>query len=497
MKIFLIHLLFFSIILCSCNYDKKLTAENIRISSLYTSGMIIQSSPATVIRGFADPKSLLAVRIKNYARFIHTDDSGQWVVKFPEIVLNQPFSIIIEGRDTIIELNNVRAGKVVIFLGDARLGIFETLSENNCVYTDTMNLHNFWIYSFPITYGEESDLTNSSWKQADSSIYDYKSCHAIQWVHNLIPESHTPIGIIDATWPGAKLTAWLEAGTTNLPNDSSDNKTLRRLPSLYNNRVIADSVLKLKNTGYKGIQSGVTRIWFNDENWPTSDIPIDFTRKKVPPEKKVIYLRKKIYISTRYFTSDFVINLGSIRGDAEFYFNQRKIIADKTYDQYLLTIPDTLLNQWNLLCIRLFMSEVYTGIFGPYANCYNADSSFYADISQEWKYNFNEEADFPEFSIYTQEDGELYNKFIKDILAIQADQLIWYGGYNDLENPAGISDLVTGILDYFKQVNQKNILFTPFTPSEKMLYKNSAKTTVQELKLAAQKSNAKWIQDTY
>ena len=103
MKSNIVIFIFCLVFLNSCSYKRKLTAKKITLSPLYSSGMVIQTSPHTLIKGSADPNSVLAARISDYVRLITTDSEGRWQVTFPEIILKKPFSIFIEGLDTLIE----------------------------------------------------------------------------------------------------------------------------------------------------------------------------------------------------------------------------------------------------------------------------------------------------------------------------------------------------------------------------------------------------------
>ena len=478
------YFLFYSLlfVLTSCSYKRELTAENIRISPLCSTGMVLQTGPNTVVRGYADRESVLAVKINEYVKITRADKSGKWEAVFPEIIQKKPFDIIIEGRDTLITIQNVLAGKVFFLLGDARLKTFGSYPENLCGYSDSVMNSRIWIFD-----REKEIPFSGKWTPAEQIPDDSKACNAVQWIYKLYSQSPTPVGIIDATWPSAKVEAWLNRDISQTKNDSLN-------PAF--NSSLYDSITNLVNNSYNGIRSGASRIWYNDENWRTTNLPVDFSEKEIPAGKKIVYLRKKIHVSSRYLTSDFTIDLGYISGEAEFYFNQEKILPDISRDGYYrLNIPDTLMHEWsNLLCVRLFFSNVHPGLSGPDFICHNADSGFYQEIGQDWKYNYSLEPDFPNFQYMTSEQGILYREIIEGIKNLPVENLIWYGGYFNMEKPEKLAKNIQEILEYFTDARQRSVLFTGFTPLDTLLYGKNTEIAKQELEEAAKNLNAKWIE---
>ena len=91
MRVILFISILILLLLTSCSYKRKLTASNILLSPVYASGMVLQTSPGTIINGKANPGGVLAVKISDFVRLAQADDKGSWQVEFPEIILNEPF----------------------------------------------------------------------------------------------------------------------------------------------------------------------------------------------------------------------------------------------------------------------------------------------------------------------------------------------------------------------------------------------------------------------
>ncbi len=445
-------------ILNSCSYKRKLTARKIILSPLYSSGMVIQTSPHTCIHGYATPGSTLAVRISDYIRLVHSDSTGMWQVQFPEIILSQPFSLFVEGSDTIIELKNVLAGKVIVIAGDAYLDPVSALSETHCSKPEDLALQHIKVYkALPSDILlPSSEFRTGKWLSAEEAMHDANTCKVIRIVSKLPAGRASTVGIVDLTWPGSTLEAWMPGAALQ---DSVPEWTAKAgLNSvLKSNDKIFSTIRYMADTCHDGIKRGVRRVWFDDEFWKETSLPANISKKIDLQKKRIVHLRKYIYISSRYLTSDFIIRLGKIHGWTEFYFNEVKIDPVLLENgQTQLTIPDTIMRVWsNLLAVKLFCTDSLAGIYGTEFTCTNADSTFRVNIDQKWKYNFRLEADFPRHTNIEKYPSALYNGMLSPMLDHAYSSFIWYGGFNDMANTTNFkTDLckflrATGCNDYF------------------------------------------------
>jgi hypothetical protein len=236
------------------------------------------------------------------------------------------------------------------------------------------------------------------------------------------------------------------------------------------NRELLDTVLFLKENLREGLRERITRIWYNDDTWPAAKLPLRLSTLS-SSNKRIIYLRKKIYIPPRLVTSDFTIRLGYIPDNAEIYFNQEMIRPELEDKVAVLTIPDTLIKTYsNLLFLRVFMKDSNTGLYGSEFLCHNQDSSFYRNIEEEWKYNTGFEADFPEYTLQTSGKGLLYEKYIKHFQDENFEEVLWYGGYQDLDDIQNLEPKIRGLLNYFTSANKKSILKMSLLPVDTILH---------------------------
>lgn len=406
------------IILGACDLKRKIDATHISLSPIFSSGMIIQSGPQTLIFGKAKAGTTLAVSIAEYIKLTTAGEDGSWEVSFPEIILNTPFSIQIEGRDTVISLGNVQAGKIVVIAGDADLIHPLALSKTEYYKGDIKTPYTLRVFRSenPYSAKAESQFSSGHWYPAKKAGKMLKTFKSIELIKTIYEESDVPIGIIDLTSPGSSFTNWLPA--------------MKHLPLIksYNTDSLVHAMHSMDDTCRDGMAQGVTRVWFKDEAWLETELPFTASKLGNHPNKRISYLRKKIYIPPKYMDSDFLIQLGTVYGDAEFYFNHEKIIPQRMEDgSTQLAIPDSLLQVWtNMLAVRFFGTSEMAGIYGNEFLIFNSDTSFQLGIREKWKFHTNLEADFPAFIPPTETEGLCYNAGIAALGNLIPEAFIFY-----------------------------------------------------------------------
>lgn len=407
-----------------CNYHKKITGGNIRVSPFFSNNMIIERGKPIIIKGEADPNTTIAVRLENYMKFIKVNDSGTWKSKFPPTRATAKFNIYIEGIDTTITISNVRTGKLIFLAGDGHT-------------RDNLRINSY--YSFMNQKSRRFDYSVFQMRSISDFTCRNENEHG-RWLYNLsdsIPEElvmavtigkeisineRMPVGVVNFISPRSRIKDWLVCPDTI---DFDNNYKYTFFPDY----VLKNQYKELTDTIQFREEKRITSRWYDDEYWRTYDLPLRFSGdSRFKPG--ITWFRKRIYISSRYLISDFKLQLGSFLGDAEIYFNDSLISSiSHGAGKYSITISDSLMKVWtNNIAIRFTSYDTIDGFYGQNMNIYNSDSSYFRNISEDWKIKqlyFITDS----FKIAGNNNcGTLYYKVLSNLDDISFNSVIWYGG---------------------------------------------------------------------
>lgn len=388
--------------------------------------MVLNTSPKTVLEGMANPGGTLAVKINEYVRLAEADNNGNWKVEFPKIILDEPFSIEFAGKDTSFKIDNIQTGSLVILAGDGNLSVLP-LEEPKSIAPPTTTQARIFIPEPTLNSQPQELFTGGIWLSIDEYLQKKKSSPLIVDLVRMLSDYENPIGIIDLSWAGSHIESWIPNEDKLAENNTAVSKNYSN-SFLQINDSVADQILAMRDTCREAIAGGVTRTWYNDEYWKITDLPAVIAIKDDFEKKRLVYLRKKIYVSSAYLTSDFYINLEHVHGPAQYFFNETLIIPQQnSYQKTTLVIPDSLMKVWsNVLTIRLFCKDSMSGFYGSEYVCYNADSSYYRSIDSEWKYTFNAESEFPQLLPIESEYGLAYNSLLSRAIKLNSDAIIFH-----------------------------------------------------------------------
>ncbi len=416
-------------LLSSCSYKKRLTAVDIDVHPYYTSNMVFQTGLPITLSGKCSSNGKLAVLIENVSKVVDADQNGDWSVTFPKLDFKGSFSIKVEGKNGVeVLLNNVITGNLWVIVGDNwkpySKECFSTSSPSRS-FNDAVR------YFQPNVMPTKFNLEGSSWKVlAPENIYDYEKLtrtigERLQDIYN------TPVGIINLSWPGTHIVDF----ANNVPDEFNQPENVS-LTSLYNDFDSISHVQQFINdSSFRGIEKGALDIRLEDWDWNDLNLPVK-TGRKWYLKDRIVWLRRKFYVSDKYRTSDFGINFGTIRGGFVFYVNGNEIDRfEGETTNYTIQLPDSVLRTWtNLLTIRMNTSDSLSGFYSDKILVANHDSSYKVNIDEGWVYKGYLEPKIPKNTLPVWSYPRIYNTIVPEIRSEHFDGIIVAGGYNMYRN---------------------------------------------------------------
>lgn len=247
----------------------SLRAE-IRLSAIFTDGMVLQQQKSVPIWGWA--RNGAAVRVetswdkKEYE--VKANAKGAWRLFIQTPAAGGPHNITISEENTIV-LNNVLIGEVWLCSGQSNMempmkgypsqpimgstaAILESQDEQLRLYTVPRN---------PLLQPAE-DSKPSAWKEASPENVANFSATAYFFGRRLRKILKVPVGLIHSSYGGSNIEAWMDAvwledmKDVKIPQQEEGLKDKNRQPTMLYNGMINPIV----GYGIKGI------IWYQGES---------------------------------------------------------------------------------------------------------------------------------------------------------------------------------------------------------------------------------------
>jgi hypothetical protein len=366
----------------SCSYRRKVTAENIQLDPIYSSNMVFKEGDSLRVSGYCNANGTLAIKLQDGLQFVDADNAGRWTVKFPPFKYDGIFSITIEGINEQIILDNLVTGELWVVAGDLWLENSLKTLESKTNLTGRGDNQDVRIYS-PGSLINNPAGNRVSWQVHQISGISLKEIYPSLLGDELALLKNKAIGIINLAHVGTAIRDF-DAGEREQAGEAIDGYDIDSLWRAY--YAGQQSYKRLADSSFRGLDRDVLDRRYDDWEWSETEFPL-ITGKRWYMKNRILWLRKKIYIAEKYKTSDFTIEMGTLRGQFNFYFNGAQVAAFKgESSDYKLTIPDSLVKTWtNLFTIRMVAGDSLSGLYNETPMVYNADSSYRMQITENWR----------------------------------------------------------------------------------------------------------------
>lgn len=175
--------------------------------ALFSDHMVLQQGKSIPVWGWADEGERVTVRLEGQRESTVTRD-GTWKVTLDEMPAGGPYTMTIEGENTI-EYTNVMIGEVWICSGQSNMQWTIANSANPEEELINARHANIRFFSVPrVTAGTPQDNVNGSWSVCTPRSARNFSAVAYYFGRSLQESLHVPIGLIHTSWGGTPAESW-------------------------------------------------------------------------------------------------------------------------------------------------------------------------------------------------------------------------------------------------------------------------------------------------
>ena len=412
-------------------------------SLLFSDGAVLQRNTPVPVWGTASPGTAVTVKLNDQTQATAPDADGNWEVIMDAHEAGGPHTLIISTPDSMHRAEDVWFGDVWIASGQSNMEWRVRASANAEEEILAGNDNHIRHFKVPLTwsYKTEDHLAGGEWQAADSTTVGDFSAVGYYFARDLRAATGVPIGILNTSWGGSRVEAWLD---TESQLESADevqaylDGAQARKDSLTQ---VFEALRNAPGTEDPGMV-GSEAVWadpaLDETGWVDMPAPAMFEANGFEGLSGYVWYRGQVTLTEEQAEGEATLMLSMIDDRDETYINGQLVgETDRFRLPRTYSIPEgTLQAGENLIAIRLYDGGGNGGILSPEESGHPyhlVTSSGDVALPTTWKFRIGQpivDAGSP-----NQQPTLLYNKMVHPILSYPMTGFIWYQGESNGGNP--------------------------------------------------------------
>lgn len=417
------------------------------LSPIFSSGAVLQRDQAITIWGSASENTKVRVKLGDEQREAVSNANSMWSVTFPALAAHQQPTLTVESKDQSITVDDLIVGDLWLASGQSNMEwvVRNTLSAND----ELKNLGSNQIRHFKVPKSwsamPSEQLVDGEWTSANTDELSEFSAVAYHFAKKVHAETGIPIGIINTSWGGAKIEAWMSAQSLNRPL----SETAAAIQKIEDGSREAEQALAKRLKQWPG--AVVKRVheanadWsatqIDTSDWLALEVPKLWENSQFPGVDGVIWYRKSFNLSKAQTSQDIVLGLGRIDDSDRSWINGTLVGETNAYDKIReYKVPaSALVEGRNTIAIRVEDTGGGGGIYSDPSLLFvrSADGSTIS-LAGEWLVR-PDKIQVGVQSGMNYVDTALFNKMLHPLFKQAIAGVLWYQGESNAGNEAQAS----------------------------------------------------------
>ena len=429
---------------------QNLSAGNkLKIPAVFGSNMVIQREINAPIWGKSTTGNEVIIDFGGYKTITTVSENGTWMARLPILPAGGPYVLTINaGHDTIC-FTNVMVGDVWLASGQSNMQMALSWGVNNKeeeIKNATYPEIRFLSVANDLNNKPQDDISGGTWMECNpASVKDF-SAVAYFFARQIHHEINVPIGIINSTWGGTDIQAWMsrEALETIPPYQDILPKIIAETSDFSNGYEQFEKTNRLRDSivdnSFVGIHQKAFAPKYADQDWKIMTIPCRWSDYGIKNYYGYVWFRKHIKLSGLFKPKDLMMNLGDVSNENIAWFNGIEINKLGSGANVAYKIPAKLVIPGdNVISLRVLGRWAIGGFNSPADLIYleSTGKSIHLSLANEWKYNEKIEPTTSPWIEYYNYPTFIYNAKIAPIIPYGLKGILWYQGENNTKNSLG------------------------------------------------------------
>jgi sialate O-acetylesterase len=419
---------------------------NVKIPRIISSNMVLQRNMPVTLWGWADTREKVTIAFAGNTVSSRADGQGKWKIVFPSMQAGGPYSMEIQGKNTIL-LDNIMIGEVWICSGQSNMEFTVIRSVNGQEEAKSAVFPEIRLFDVPnrVAFKPAEDVSGGEWKECSPATVADFSAVGYFFGRNLFQELKVPIGLISTNWGGTLIESWTSDDA--LYTVPEKKQSVDRLRNLDLAKIEEDQKQKIRDIHslVTGTTDGIIQgkaVWaetdYDDTGWARMKVPGLWEQSLLPGLDGVVWFRREVEIPEEMIPSDAMLSLGKIDDSDITWINGTQVgqMVNKYSAERYYAVPRGILKPGkNLITVRIEDTGGGGGFWSEDSMLYLKGSKKLIALAGEWKFKINPlQYSFDE-SLAAPNDypSVLYNGMIHPLLNYAVRGAIWYQGESNAE----------------------------------------------------------------
>ena len=448
-------------------------ASYVTLSPLFSDNMIFQRGKRLVLFGSAEPDKKFIIRINGNDSIITSDSKGYWIALQESLPTGGPYGCnIIYYQE--LTLKNIVCGDIYLCAGQSNMEMqLDGWGRVNNFRNEIAAANFYNIRLLKVDYNtslnEQSDIKTPGWKTCSSETVAGFSAVAYFFAKELVKDVDIPIGLIQSTWPGSPIEAWMSRDS--LSKFKETENVLNKLNSDVESEemLVENFVQEFINWEKEIVEqepAELTGNWKEQFEWHPVNIPYMWQEKDFPDFNGSVWFRKNFELTINDSDDDYNLSLGPVKDSYSIWINGTMINSVSPLEFIREhCVPKGILKPGNNeIVIRVFAEQLGGGFWGEEEEIKIHNSNFSQSIFLDWfvakGVDITKICEKPKNPTDVDIPTVLFNSMINPLTRLNIKGILWYQGESNVDEPEKYGRYFKALInDWRKRFNGTNIPF--------------------------------------
>ncbi len=404
----------------------------LKLPLLFSDGAVLQRARPMPVWGWASPGARIHVEFDGRSADAKADAQGAWRVVLPAHAAGGPYTLTVEGDGGRRQARDLLVGDVWLASGQSNMEFMLAQARDGEREVAAANDPQLRDFKVPKSWSAapERHLAGGSWKAANPDNAGEFTAVGYFFARELRKSTGVPIGIIDSSWGGSAIEAWMSAAALGMDATTLGDK----MASIKADDARAEAATREHIARWPAVQ-GDDPAWrggdFDDSGWDQIPVLQTWESSGYDGMDGIGWYRTTFTLSAAEAAAGVRVGIGQVDDSDTSYVNGQQVgaTANRWNVPRVYDVPAAALHAGvNQLAVRVEDLGGGGGLHGPTAERFiELQGGERRPLDSSWRFR-PAKVTVSLVDTKNQQPTLLYNKMIHPLQPFPVKGVIWYQG---------------------------------------------------------------------